>query len=348
MASTDSRPVPRKNAAFRYYFAVRKNDGTLITTWAGQDSEVSLDGAAFSDCTNEATEIGTSGVGYIDLTSGEMNADAVCYKLTVSNTSALPIVVTFFPEEIGDYRANVEQFGGSNGTFSGGRPDVNTTHAGGTAWGSGAITAGSIAADAVTEIQSGLSTLTAAQVNAEVDTALADYDGPTNAELTTALASADDATLAAIGALNNLSSAEAQTAAAAALTAYDGPTNAEMEARTLAAASYATAANQAAIAGYIDTEVGAIISAIAALNNISTADVLAQVAAALTAPIADSMPADGTRPSISAGIYMLVQFMTDRAVTGTTATVYKPDGTTSLFTLTLNDGTAPTAVTRAT
>jgi hypothetical protein len=76
------------------------------------DSEVSLDGAAFSDCTNEATEIGTSGVGYIDFTSGEMNADAVCYKLTVTNTSALPLVVTFFPEEVGDYRADVVQISG--------------------------------------------------------------------------------------------------------------------------------------------------------------------------------------------------------------------------------------------
>jgi len=43
---------------------------------------------------------------------------------------------------------------------------------------------------------------------------------PTNAELATALASSDDATLAAIAALNNLSSAEAQAAAAAALVAY--------------------------------------------------------------------------------------------------------------------------------
>jgi hypothetical protein len=172
-------------------------------------------------------------------------------------------------------------------------------------------------------------------------------DLPTNAELATSQAAADDATLAAIAALNNLSSAQAQTAAAAALTAYDPPTNAEMEARTLAAASYATAANQTTIIGYIDTEVAAIVAAIAALNDISEAEVLAQVNAALTATIADSVPADGTRPSISAGIYMLTQFMTDRAVSGTTATIRKPDGSTALFTLTLNDATTPTAVTRA-
>jgi len=133
MASTDARPVPRKNVAFRYYFAIRKNDGTLITTWAGMDSEVDKDGAGFTDCTNEATEIGTSGYGYIDLTSTEMNADAVGLKITVTNTSALPVVVTLFPEEVGDYRANVEQFGGTAGTFSAGRPEVNTSHWRGTA-----------------------------------------------------------------------------------------------------------------------------------------------------------------------------------------------------------------------
>jgi hypothetical protein len=116
MAATDARPVAKKNLAFRFYFAIRKNDGTLITTWTGQDSEVDKDGAGFNDCTNEATEISTSGVGYIDLTSTEMNADAVTLKVTVTNTSALPLVVTFFPEEDGDIRANTTQFGGTTVT----------------------------------------------------------------------------------------------------------------------------------------------------------------------------------------------------------------------------------------
>lgn len=68
---------------------------------------------------------------------------------------------------------------------------------------------------------------------------------------------------AQISALNNLSSAQAQTAAAAALTSYDPPTNAEMEARTILAASYATA------------------SSISALNNLSAAQVNAEVDQAL-------------------------------------------------------------------
>jgi len=78
----------------------------------------------------------------------------------------------------GNMKADVRDYNGTAGTFASGRPEVNASHAGGTAWGSGAITAGSIAAaaftaakfaadaidanalaaSAVTEIQSGLAT----------------------------------------------------------------------------------------------------------------------------------------------------------------------------------------------
>lgn len=54
--------------------------------------------------------------------------------------------------------------------------------------------------------------------SANLDTQIGDL--PTNSELSTALAGADDVVLAAISALNNLSSAGAQAAAVAALTAY--------------------------------------------------------------------------------------------------------------------------------
>ena len=105
MAASDGRPVPRKNVAFRLQLAVRKNDGTLITTWAGMDSNVSLDNVGFVACTNEAVETETSGCGYLDLTAGEMNADCVTVKITVTNTGAIPIVVVIYPEEAGDMRA---------------------------------------------------------------------------------------------------------------------------------------------------------------------------------------------------------------------------------------------------
>jgi hypothetical protein len=56
--------------------------------------------------------------------------------------------------------------------------------------------------------------------------------------------------------------AEVQSEVADALVAYDPPTEAEMNARTLAAASYATAANQATIAAFLDTEIAAILAAV--------------------------------------------------------------------------------------
>lgn len=68
----------------------------------------------------------------------------------------------------------------------------------------------------------------------------------------------------------------------------------------------------------------------------------------LSSAIADSIPADGTIPSVKQALYMLTQFMLERSISGTTCTVAKADGTTALFTLTLNDATTPTSVTRAT
>jgi hypothetical protein len=74
--------------------------------------------------------------------------------------------------EVANLAANVTQYGGTNGTFSGGRPEVNTTHAAGTAWGSGAITAASIATDAITAAKIAADAIGASEVaNATIDAA---------------------------------------------------------------------------------------------------------------------------------------------------------------------------------
>lgn len=93
-------------------------------------------------------------------------------------------------------------------------------------------------------------------------------DLPTNAELATALAAADDAVLAAIAALNNLSQANIRTAVGLASANLDTqlgdlPTNSEL-ATALAAAD------------------DAVLAAIAALNNLSAAQVNAQADLALS------------------------------------------------------------------
>lgn len=71
----------------------------------------------------------------------------------------------------GQVDANVTQFGGTNATTSAGRPEVNTTHAAGTAWGSGAITAASIASDAITAAKIATGAIDADAIAADAITA---------------------------------------------------------------------------------------------------------------------------------------------------------------------------------
>lgn len=70
--------------------------------------------------------------------------------------------------------------------------------------------------------------------------------------------------------------------------------------------------------------------------------------AGIEGQLADSIPADGTRPTGAQALYMIVQGMFERSVSGTVLTVKKVDGSTTLFTCTLSDPTNPTSVTRAT
>lgn len=114
MASTDARPVPIKNTAYRVTFGIYKNDGTLITGASGLDSEVSKDAGTFADCTNEATEIATSsGLYYLDLTSTEMNADTVAVLVKSSSTGAVPVTLSIYPQESGDIKVDVQSWTGT-------------------------------------------------------------------------------------------------------------------------------------------------------------------------------------------------------------------------------------------
>jgi hypothetical protein len=98
-----------------------------------------------------------------------------------------------------------------------------------------------------------LNNLSAAQVNTEVDTALADYDGPTHAELTSALAAADDATLAQIALI------KAKT---------DALPSDPADASDIAAAFGTVNSTLATLGSYIDTEVQTILSNLATVDTV--------------------------------------------------------------------------------
>lgn len=105
-------------------------------------------------------------------------------------------------------------------------------------------------------------------------------------------------------------------------------------------------ADESQIEAAISAAASTLAAAIAALNNLSQAQVLTQVNAGLDATLADSIPAVGSRPSLRQAAYMGTQFLVERSVSGTTMTIKKPGGAT-LFTITLNDATTPTALQRA-
>ncbi len=67
-----------------------------------------------------------------------------------------------------------------------------------------------------------------------------------------------------------------------------------------------------------------------------------------TDTIPDSYAADGAQPTVAQALLMIWQFLTEKAVVGTTVTVNKPDGTTAVMTLALDDASAPTAISRTT
>ena len=154
MASTDANPIPIKNTAYRVSFPILDADGDLVSGATGLDSEVSKDGGTFTDCTSEAVEIATaSGMYYLDLTATEMNADTVCVivKTTSSGGKTTPMIL--YPNKAGGLAVNV------------------------TAWAGSATGTGNVAIKntlAKTTDITGFVDITAAQVNTECDTALAD------------------------------------------------------------------------------------------------------------------------------------------------------------------------------
>ncbi len=99
MAASDARRTPVKGVAYRVTFPIFNVTGDLVAGAAGLDSEVSIDGGTFTDCTNEATQIATSsGMYYLDLTAAEMAGDTIAVIVKTSTTDAKTTPLVFYPE----------------------------------------------------------------------------------------------------------------------------------------------------------------------------------------------------------------------------------------------------------
>lgn len=97
MASTNDIGLgqPIWGCPFTLTFPIKDRYGTLQTGLAATaDSEVSLDGGAFADCTAEVAEIGTTGWYTITLTAASMQASTVAYQVS---SGGFGYQVTLYP-----------------------------------------------------------------------------------------------------------------------------------------------------------------------------------------------------------------------------------------------------------
>ena len=179
----------QKNAATIITFPIVDADGDFVTGATALDSEIDAwtDGAApdgFADCTNEATEIGTTGIYYLSLTQTEMNNDYIVIQVKTSSTGAKTQMI-LINTMVGDPLNRAVTDDGTAINVASGiveaqvkSIDANAITAASIATGAidadaiadGAIDAGAIAADAITAAK------VAADVSAEIADAVWDED----------------------------------------------------------------------------------------------------------------------------------------------------------------------------
>lgn len=215
--------------------------------------------------------------------------------------------------------------------------------------------------------------LTAAQVNAEVDTALADYDGPTNTEMVAAFTEIKGATWATTDSLEAIRN-QGDTAWATATgfsTHSAADVRTEMDNNSTQLAAIVADSNELqtdwANGGRLDvildiiaadttTDIPALIAtAQSDLDTITgTGGVIVSslTSAAIidvwsTDTLAEAYAADGAAGTAAQMLYLIQQMVSEFAISGTTITTKKLDGTTTAATHTMNDDTSPTSRTRA-
>ena len=115
-------------------------------------------------------------------------------------------------------------------------------------------------------------------------------------------------------------------------------------------ASLATAANLATVDTVVDSILadtgtdGVVVASIGdgAIGAAAVADIFS------TTAIAESYGTDGSTLTVAQALYLIVSHMGEHAITSTTKTLKKLDGSTTAGTFTLDDATSPTSITRAT
>lgn len=173
--------IAHNAAGLTAYYVRNRGVATVISlaSLAAADSAHSDGGWREIDATN------APGLYRLDLPDAAVASGADSVVVTVKGAANMvqvdvEIQLVALDIQAATIPANVTQYGGVAGTFSGGRPEVNASHAGGTAWGSGAITAASLATGAITAAKFAAGAVDAAALATDAVAEIADgvWDEP--------------------------------------------------------------------------------------------------------------------------------------------------------------------------
>lgn len=450
-------PYPVYSVPYGVTFPILDADGDTVTSASSLDSEVSKNGDTFADCTNEATEIGSTGIYYLLLTGAEMTADVVTVQVKTGTSGAKTTILTLYPRKLVSLRTGTAQGGAAgyitldasagsrddrwNGCLVVGvldsateariitdytgsnqqaavtpnwnttpdsddtftiylpegmqNPTANVSHVNETAQ-----TAQDLGAINVTNLNTlsghdpgatlGTSTLTQTQVtggayalnsssfafNSALDltttqkssvTTAATAATPTAAAVTgnvggnvtgsvgSVVGNVGGNVTGSVGSISgitfptnfssiliNSSGHISRVTLTDTITTYTGNTPQTGDAYAYAVAN--VGANGANLTAADD----AVLAAIAALNNLSSAGAQTAVTAALTAALTEGYRGTGATGSVRDLLYEIIAHLGESSISSTTKTLKKLDGSTTAKTYTLDDATTPTAITEAT
>jgi hypothetical protein len=224
------------------------------------------------------------------------------------------------PTTAGVPEVDVTFIAGSAVSTSTAQLGVNVVNAGGTAWASGSLTSGVFASGAITAAAVAADAIGASELAADAVT-----------EIVAGVWGADATTYQTQGTFGQ------------AIGDPVADTNTIFKATVTDATGATVGVDAAAILADTGTD-GVVVNA----AGLATDAVTEIVTAVLTTQMTEAYATDGSAPTLAQSLCLIQQMLGDFSISGTTLTVKKVDGSTSAATFTLNDGTSPTAITRAT
>ena len=272
--------------------------------------------------------------------------DARSSQASVDTVDGIVDAILLDTAEIGAAGAGLTEAGGTGDQFTG----IATVGAV-----SGAV--GSVAGNVdgnVTGSVGSLATQAKADVNAEADTALSDYDGPTYTELLNfvRVMCRSDAAIAT-DLLSVITAINADMASGAG--DYANTTDAQEAIRdnqgtAQTGDAYAYLGTNLGAAGANATEAGGTGDHLTAVpwNASWDAEVQSEVDDALKATLTEGYRSTGTVGSVRDLLYEIIAHLGESSITSTTKTLKKLDGSTTAKTYTLDSATTPTSITETT